>query len=652
MSRAIDAAAALGTALLGIGFVTVVLLASIVGQVGFLVAMVATPFMGMLAVIPGRGRAIMWRWLRHLLTMLTYIFSSAAILLVFFFLLKVANALAETTPGPAWMTRIIYMSVLAYMVYKAFRSLAASTREWAKGRTTALKTTLETATKVAADRDGISKWAAREEAAYDQKREKASTKRRTALGNLRGAVVGGVRTRVRSAASDRIRRGLGVTPGAAARLGLSRDPQTGKAKWSAEQFAEGVKKRAAERLKETGEQPGRLRKVGQATAATVGYTAKTRRVLSAAKTASTPAAGVAAVAELLGHKTPEPEKAAPTDAEAANALMDEATQHDPHAETTDERNVHTATTATTALREAQSELHRTAERLAEAPTDANRDAHAAQAASVRSALGAGAIANPGLVRLALDDPGAVLGEHRSDMLASLAVADGVSSEDRVRIAETSPLADNALWLHDPDVGPAVPARPDAGSTSPWARAAAAAGADAAQLAIMADGEQSLRVQHAIRQRAAELAESDSISPHEASAVSGGIQVSRSLSDRDLVSLAVDQNPGLRARLLADPRTPPEALRAMAQNPLEEPRNMARLLEHPNADNEIRSSAWGHRPQGLYRREQQAAGRHSPDRCGNHGAGRERLPRGGRSPHRRFYRQEPCPPHPDTSRSSR
>ena len=491
MSRTVETFGSVLTAGISILFLGLIFLTSIFGQVGFLAGIVVSPIMGMLAILPGKTRQMMWRWVQHLIRMVVCIFGAAAILIVFFFLLKLTNALAEATIGPAWLNRLLYMGVLAYFTWKAWRSLADTTRKWSHDHTAKIKAAIEKTTGVTGERDDpLSQRLAKSEAKYDKDAEAARTARVAKRATLRKAVSGGLRQRFYK------------PDGRAAGLGFSLDPATGKTRWSSAAFAKKAADRANQRVKDTGEAPSKLEKAWLAGTKSVDLGRKARDLHNTVVEGNTQQ-GIQAIAQLLGYETPD---SALSDAERAKKATSEATQKDPHWIAGDDRTAETAAESTASLRQAQEKLTEAARLQAAIPSKQNRQAYIDQISAVRSALGAGATANPDLVDMVLaGDDDSILGEHRDQIAASLVVSDGLSDSDRYALAQVSVEADNALRLMDVGVGPATPVGADADSSNSWARMAAAQVANPEQLLAMAEaGEQSNRVQRAILSRSSHL----------------------------------------------------------------------------------------------------------------------------------------------------
>ncbi len=166
-TRVLEAGLALFTSLVGWAMLAAVMAASLVGQVGFLIGVAALPALVLLAVLPGRSRYFVWRWLMFLVRSLVTVFVTAAALVVAFYLMQITNALASATPGTAWtawFVRVVYLVVLVVLLWKAWKAIPAANRQWAAQRVQAGREALEARTGAPAERTGPAGWAAAKEA--------------------------------------------------------------------------------------------------------------------------------------------------------------------------------------------------------------------------------------------------------------------------------------------------------------------------------------------------------------------------------------------------------------------------------------------------------------------------------------------------------
>ena len=89
-------------------------LVTLVGQLGILVAAGFLPLVAAVAVVPGRPRQWLWRWLRFMTRMLLLIAAPAGVLLVFFHLTNIGTRLGAVMGGPPQLSRMIV--VLSTMI--------------------------------------------------------------------------------------------------------------------------------------------------------------------------------------------------------------------------------------------------------------------------------------------------------------------------------------------------------------------------------------------------------------------------------------------------------------------------------------------------------------------------------------------------------
>ena len=130
VARMFDSGITALSSLIGMLFIALVGLYSITGQIMFLVGLLAMPIMGILVVLPGKGRTVFKRWLTVMVRALMMIFASAVLLLLFFYALRLTNVLADSTLGVAWLNRLMYMSIVGVVFWKAWKALNGKVRDW------------------------------------------------------------------------------------------------------------------------------------------------------------------------------------------------------------------------------------------------------------------------------------------------------------------------------------------------------------------------------------------------------------------------------------------------------------------------------------------------------------------------------------------
>ena len=144
VSRLGDATVSTIASFIGLLFITLLGLYSIAAQIMFLIGLLAMPVMGIMVVLPGKGRTFFKKWLTVMVRALLMIFAAAVLMLLFFYALGLTNLLAENTlGGAAWFTRLIYMLILGVLFWKAWKGLNGKVRTWSEKTGTAVDSRLD-----------------------------------------------------------------------------------------------------------------------------------------------------------------------------------------------------------------------------------------------------------------------------------------------------------------------------------------------------------------------------------------------------------------------------------------------------------------------------------------------------------------------------